>query len=87
MSWALDRSRLAGRDRLTFSDAVAGEVLKSAHAASLAGIAEIAGDTYVGVAVSSGEHTTPLYALCEVRLPERLGDNTEGSHIPDASPA
>ena len=75
-------------DRLTFSDAVAGEVKKAAHSedTSIAEIASIAGDTYVGVAVSSGA-ATPLYALCEVRLPERLGDNTEGSHIPDASPA
>lgn len=70
---------------LTF--AAAGEVAVAtihATATTLAEITDAAGNAFIGTALSSG--TTALYAIADIHMPERYGDDDEGSGIPDASP-
>lgn len=69
-------------DRLTFSGAVAGELVKSAYAGTIAGVAQLGGDTYLGVALAS--RTGAGLTIAEIRMPERYGDNTT-NHIPDVA--
>lgn len=71
-------------DPLTF--AAAGEVAPAAYAGTIAATSDMAGNSFIGTALSSGTNTGEVKALADVRMPERYGNEIEGDHIPDASP-
>ena len=73
---------IAVDDKLCFG--ATGLTSKAAHATTLAAISDIGGDSFIGTALSSG--TTALFCLADIYMPERYGDEIEGSGVVDASP-
>ena len=76
---------IAVDDKLCFgATGLVSKAAVSGGSTAIGEVSDIGGDSFVGTALSSG--TTALFCLADVHMPERYGDEIEGSGVVDASP-
>ena len=72
-------------DKLCFgADGLTSKAAVSGGSTAIGEVSDIGGDSFIGTALSSG--TSALFCLADIYMPERYGDEIEGSGVVDASP-